>query len=68
MKMTIQHVPSNTERVERKYGDKHLLQYFILSTTHPRWNVFETNPSLRVQMSVTNRLNHGTAYLVVRVH
>jgi len=67
MKMTTQHVPSNIKRVEPKYCDKTLLQYFLSSTTHPTWNVFEKKPGLRVQMSATNFLNHEAAYSAVRV-
>jgi hypothetical protein len=61
MKMSIERVRNNTDRVELKYCDKNLVQSHIFSTTYSSWNVLETNAILRVQRSAKKRLSHGTA-------
>jgi hypothetical protein len=66
--MTIVDVRNKFERLEQKYGDENLLQCHNFSTTYPKCNAFQTNPSLQAQRSTTNRLSHGTAPLDVRVH
>ena len=58
MKMSIERVRNNTDRVELKYWKK---TYYSAKFCPPPPIFFETNPGIRVQRSATNSLSHETA-------
>jgi len=62
--MSMERWRNNTERVKQKYSNKNR-HNATLCTTNPKWTELKSNLGLCIQMSATNRQNHGTAFLAL---